>query len=138
MTLLCDTCVHSHDDMPNLASEACMKATMKRAADDSLISCSSYEKSPLKIHLNVDNGTVSVGTLYHSTEGVLKHETKPPIGTKPYYIVAGGRIHELVGAIDRYAGSPNRNLEAMRSWAREIIAQCDLIEKMEEKEETNG
>lgn len=60
--------------------------------------------------------------------------SKPPEGAKPYYIVAGNRIHELAEAIDRYSDTPKGNLSCIKKWAKEIIAQCDLIEKCEEEQ----
>ena len=54
----------------------------------------------------------------------------PPIGAIPDYVVARKRIKSLSQAISRYAMSPGQNTEIMKQWAAEIIAQCELIEKL--------
>ena len=56
---------------------------------------------------------------------------KAPLGTVPFSIQVDGRIKDLAGAINRYAdiGGGTKYL-SMRRWAKEIILQCDLAEKM--------
>lgn len=57
---------------------------------------------------------------------------KQPIGTAPAWLVASNRIGELSGAIQRYSDNqPIKHTGNIRTWAREIIAQCDLIDEME-------
>ena len=55
---------------------------------------------------------------------------KIPIGTKPYYIAASDRIEELSQAINRYVYLPH-STECIKKWAKEIIYQCELIEKLD-------
>ena len=54
--------------------------------------------------------------------------TKPPIGVMPYYISATRRIEELADAIKRNAATGN--YVYVKQWAREIILQIDLFDKM--------
>ena len=54
---------------------------------------------------------------------------KPNIGARPYYITAINRINELSKAI--YDCSNDENINDMRKWAIEIVAQCDLISTMQ-------
>jgi len=56
---------------------------------------------------------------------------KAPLGAVPFSIQVDGRIKDLAGAIDRYADySSGAKYLSMRRWAKEIILQCDLAEKM--------
>ena len=60
---------------------------------------------------------------------------KPPVGTAPYYIIAGGRITELAEAIERYAGSGcEKEIECIEQWAAEIVEQCRVIRTMRNRE----
>lgn len=60
---------------------------------------------------------------------------KRPLGVPPYYINVSARIAELSEAIYRYAGEPMRSSTPLiKEWAKEIVAQCDLVEKMEKTE----
>lgn len=60
---------------------------------------------------------------------------KPPIGTKPYWIGASKRISELCEAIKRYTDySAARSTDLIKLWAKEIVMQCEIIEKMRENE----
>ena len=54
---------------------------------------------------------------------------KPPIGTAPYYVPAESRIKDLAQAI--WQNVDTGNTVCIRLWAREIIEQCGLIERME-------
>lgn len=67
--------------------------------------------------------------------GVTMGETgKPPIGVPPYWIVARDRIIELCGAIERNATySTRETADAIKIWAKEIMLQCNLIEKVGEE-----
>ena len=58
---------------------------------------------------------------------------KPPLGVAPYYVVGYGRIQDLNKAIDRQMESDNPNLLCVKEWAREIVAQCDLVLKMRDE-----
>ena len=60
---------------------------------------------------------------------------KRPLGATPYFINASARIAKLSEAIYRYSGEPMRSSTPLiKEWAKEIIAQCDLVEKMEKTE----
>ena len=61
-------------------------------------------------------------------------KAKPPIGTAPYYIVARNRISSLTQAIDRYALSDVGDMKEIKAWAKEIFAQCEMIEELSEGE----
>ena len=54
---------------------------------------------------------------------------KPPLGVEPYYIPAESRIKDLAQAI--WQNVDTGNTGCIRLWAREIIEQCGLIERME-------
>lgn len=62
----------------------------------------------------------------------MSKSNKPPIGTVPYYLVAQSRISSLANAIDRYAMKTVGETRLIKKWANEIIAQCDLIEKLDQ------
>lgn len=53
---------------------------------------------------------------------------KPSIGAVPYYIQAGQRIAQLGEAICAYSQEDRPDI--IKKWAKEIILQCELIEKM--------
>lgn len=63
---------------------------------------------------------------------------KPPLGAKPYYILVEDRIFDLATAI-RKNSNEMQNTRLIKTWAREIVAQCELYEyiKMYEEVETN-
>lgn len=52
------------------------------------------------------------------------------MGVPPYYVVAQSRISSLAQAIDRFAEVDNLNTELIKNWAKEIIAQCDLLDEL--------
>lgn len=60
---------------------------------------------------------------------------RPLIGVPPHYVVAQSRISSLAQAIDRFAGANKPDTELIKNWAKEIIAQCDLLEELS-KEQT--
>lgn len=57
-----------------------------------------------------------------------EYEGKPPLGIAPYYIIAQSRISSLAQAIDRYALEAKAETGVIKKWAKEIVAQCDLVE----------
>lgn len=67
---------------------------------------------------------------------VMDETKKPPLGVKPAWLVAEGRIVELSSALNRYAQHCEKSeISIMRMWAEEIIMQCNIIEKMEALDE---
>ena len=134
MKHLCDTCCDAMDGAPDIHRAACNNGFQVRGPSGEIVKCSNYDILPEIISKPGSTAKLfaadqEVGTM---TAVQDSNDKKPPLGAKPYYIASGDRIHELAEAINRHAGSPNRNLDYMRKWAREIIAQCDLIEKMED------
>lgn len=53
---------------------------------------------------------------------------KPPLGVRPAEVAAWQRIGELAAGIERQYESTNGNVELVRKWCAEIIAQCLIIE----------
>lgn len=84
--------------------------------------------------------TISISKVIHDSDANstdndnfdYAHDTykKPPLGCITFDLTAGSRIHELASAIDRYSGETKGNTDLIRSWANEIILQCDLIDRM--------
>jgi hypothetical protein len=58
---------------------------------------------------------------------------RPPLGTPPWYITARMRLKDLNNAINRYLEEDHINTTCIKEWAKEIIAQCELMEKMDRK-----
>lgn len=56
--------------------------------------------------------------------------TKPPLGAIPAYIPAENRIKELAEAIARTSAEGRVYTGHITMWAREIILQCELMEKI--------
>lgn len=56
---------------------------------------------------------------------------RPPLGVKPYYIVASERIEALAGAIERYAENVDTEYEKISQWAEEIKMQCMIAKKFD-------
>lgn len=61
--------------------------------------------------------------------------SKPPIGVKPYEIVAWSRIADLAEAIERQYEDANGNAELVELWAREIILQCQILKQLKEQKD---
>lgn len=61
---------------------------------------------------------------------------KPPLGARPYYIMAINRIDELSKAIYDYSQETDKT-DCIKKWASEIILQCELIEAMRKVEKEN-
>ncbi|BDZ81393.1 hypothetical protein [Claveliimonas bilis] len=60
---------------------------------------------------------------------------KPPIGAPPYWYIGRERITELCRAIEEYAVySTLESAGTMKMWAKEIVMQCEMIEKMKEED----
>ena len=59
-----------------------------------------------------------------------EYVVKPPLGTAPYYVAAQKRILSLAQAIDRYASVNKMDTGIIKKWAEEIVAQCDLMDKL--------
>lgn len=62
-----------------------------------------------------------------------KQNKKPILGVKPCYIASYSRITDLAEAIVRHSNECERQ-DLIKMWAKEIVAQCDLLEKMEANE----
>ena len=60
----------------------------------------------------------------------MKEVPKPPIGVMPYYMVAQNRVLSLAQAITRYALISDMDADKIKKWAEEIVAQCELMEKL--------
>lgn len=54
-----------------------------------------------------------------------------PIGSAPYYTNARNKILSLAQAISKYASEYNHATEPIRAWTEEIMALCDLLDKIE-------
>jgi ribulose 1,5-bisphosphate carboxylase large subunit-like protein len=60
----------------------------------------------------------------------FKDYTKPPLGASPAYIPAENRIKELAEAITRTSIEGRNYTGHISMWAREIIMQCEIMEKI--------
>lgn len=70
------------------------------------------------------------------TEQRPKEVNKPPIGVAPGEIVINRRIHDLAGAIIRYADKDGIvNYTAIGLWAKEIELHCKTIQELERLKE---
>ena len=54
---------------------------------------------------------------------------KPALGVEPAWLHAWSRIADLVDAIERQYYSQDMDAAPVKKWAREIILQCEIIEK---------
>lgn len=59
---------------------------------------------------------------------------KPPLGAKPYYIVASDRIEDLARAIYDYSQEFDKT-DLIKKWVNEIIYQCETMEKIKATEQ---
>ena len=66
---------------------------------------------------------------FHS-EGI--YPNKPPLGATPSYVAAEQRIHELAEAIARSSIDDPHRRASMSAWAKEIVEQISLINRLEE------
>jgi len=65
--------------------------------------------------------------------GEVNQQSKPPLGVKPYWMVAWSRISDLAEAIERQYEDANGNAELVELWAREIVLQCQILNLEEQK-----
>lgn len=64
---------------------------------------------------------------------------KPPIGVAPGEIVINRRIHDLAGAITRYADKDGVvNYTAIELWAKEIELHCKTITELQRRGKDDG
>ena len=64
---------------------------------------------------------------------------KPPIGVAPGEIVINRRIHDLAGAITRYADKDGVvNYKAIELWAKEIELHCKTIKELQRRDKDDG
>lgn len=66
---------------------------------------------------------------------MTKENGKPPIGVIPCALVAENRIYGLAEAIVR--SEIPYNVDLIKTWAKEIILQCDLVKEMEKYNENS-
>ena len=59
--------------------------------------------------------------------------TKPPLGASPAYISAENRIKELAEAISRASVEGRYYTGHITLWAKEIIWQCDIMQKSDKE-----
>lgn len=65
----------------------------------------------------------------------MNQQSKPPLGVKPYWMVAWSRISDLTEAIERQYENANGNTELVELWAKEIILQCRILNQLKEERE---
>ena len=53
---------------------------------------------------------------------------RPPLGVKPCWVAAEGRIGDLADGIKRQLGAESPDYDLIRRWSKEIGWQCELIE----------
>lgn len=59
-------------------------------------------------------------------------QSKPPLGVKPYWMVAWSRISDLIEAIEGQYEDASGNAELVELWAREIVLQCQILNRLKE------
>jgi hypothetical protein len=64
-------------------------------------------------------------------EDYMNDYTKPPLGASPAYISAENRIKELAEAISRASVEGRNYIGHITLWAKEIIWQCEIMQKSE-------
>ena len=62
-------------------------------------------------------------------------QSKPPLGVKPYWLVAWNRISDLTEAIERQYEDENGNTELVELWAKEIVLQCQILKQLKEQKD---
>ena len=55
-------------------------------------------------------------------------DSKPPLGVKPCFLAAEGRISDLADGIKRQLVAEKPDYGLIRRWSKEIEWQCELIE----------
>ena len=61
-------------------------------------------------------------------------QTKQPNGIRPATVAAWSRISDLIDAIRRQYEAVDGNNKMCEIWAKEIVIQCQIIEKFKEDE----
>ena len=61
-------------------------------------------------------------------------ESKPQLGVKPAWLVAWERIGDLIDGIKRQYTSSGGDAEQCEKWAKEIVMQCQLIQRSQRQE----
>lgn len=152
---LCDRCQNAMDGAPDIHMIGCMKGYQVRGPFGNIVKCTGFEQI-LPVELNVPKRdyelinknfeTIRLGVeqllnrrVVNPMEGEFEIKEKPSAGVAPYYVSCRFRIKELAQAIartavDNPAGKQN-DIPTMKLWAKEIIEQCDLIERMKEDEQ---
>ena len=59
-------------------------------------------------------------------------QSKPPLGVKPYWMVAWSRISDLAEAIERQYEDESGNAGLVQLWAWEIVLQCQILNRLKE------
>lgn len=59
-------------------------------------------------------------------------QSKPPLGVKPYWMVAWSRISDLAEAIERQYEDESGNAGLVQLWAWEIVLQCQILKQLKE------
>lgn len=90
--------------------------------------------------IKTDSGEYVIESSYTLHDGVLKATSqkvvtsdvvaqyiKPPLGVKPCYVSAYGRIGDLADGIKRQLSSDKPDTDLIKRWAVEIACQCDVI-----------
>lgn len=64
----------------------------------------------------------------------LSNYRKPPLGVKPFNIVAGERIKELAEAIARYTDNmlQDKYISSIKKWTEEIQELCNMVEYLKD------
>lgn len=65
-------------------------------------------------------------------------QSKPPLGVKPYWMVAWSRISDLAEAIERQYEDESGNAGLVQLWAWEIILQCQILKQLKEHKDDEG
>lgn len=56
---------------------------------------------------------------------------KPPLGVPPYTVATPLRMKDLIEAMHRQVEADRMDLNRLTIWAKELICQCELLDKME-------
>lgn len=153
MKHLCDRCCNARDGAPDIHLVACDKGIQMRGPDGEILKCTGFDELP-PVQLNLPNRDyksihekavrfgiepLSIAEGGCLMNGEFEIKGKPPIGVAPYYVTCRFRIKELAQAIARSAvnnpAGKQNDIPTMKLWAKEIIEQCDLIERMKEDEQ---
>ena len=87
----------------------------------------------LNINKNIEKANKTSAEII--AEKMAKKYNKPPLGAPPYWFSIENRIAELGEAILRYnADGITIHTDSIRKWANEILAYCNLIERIKKEE----